>query len=130
MAGLVIVVHLEDAVSVTFFFFNDTATTEIYTLSLHDALPISDLGSVNLVRTGPQRQVFQATHDLAMLNKKWNFVGSDFKNCTRAFDVPSAVPKPRIKESRVVDSKLAKVLVQCQHFRRPIWRHAYPFLRG
>src|SRR3712207_8045554 len=24
----------------TFFFFNDTATTEIYTLSLHDALPI------------------------------------------------------------------------------------------
>src|SRR5260370_27028153 len=31
---VVIVVHV-------FFFFNDTATTEIYTLSLHDALPIS-----------------------------------------------------------------------------------------
>src|SRR2546426_7313108 len=28
----------------TFFFFNDTATTEIYTLSLHDALPISAPG--------------------------------------------------------------------------------------
>src|ERR1043166_10140256 len=28
---------------VVFFFFNDTATTEIYPLSLHDALPISDL---------------------------------------------------------------------------------------
>src|SRR2546428_11833680 len=27
-----------------FFFFNDTATTEIYTLSLHDALPISQGG--------------------------------------------------------------------------------------
>src|SRR3712207_7484006 len=27
---------------VVFFFFNDTATTEIYTLSLHDALPISE----------------------------------------------------------------------------------------
>src|SRR3989442_7646674 len=27
-------------VEFTFFFFNDTATTEIYTLSLHDALPI------------------------------------------------------------------------------------------
>src|SRR5258706_15290250 len=26
---------------INFFFFNDTATTEIYTLSLHDALPIS-----------------------------------------------------------------------------------------
>src|ERR1039458_4476458 len=29
---------------VFFFFFNDTATTEIYTLSLHDALPISSPG--------------------------------------------------------------------------------------
>src|SRR5882762_5877024 len=28
-----------------FFFFNDTATTEIYTLSLHDALPISRAGA-------------------------------------------------------------------------------------
>src|SRR5215469_13880393 len=33
-------------VTLVFFFFNDTATTEIYTLSLHDALPIS---------TGPAR---------------------------------------------------------------------------
>src|SRR6266536_6059771 len=30
-----------------FFFFNDTATTEIYTLSLHDALPISFWPSVS-----------------------------------------------------------------------------------
>src|SRR3712207_9565626 len=29
-----------------FFFFNDTATTEIYTLSLHDALPISRKGEM------------------------------------------------------------------------------------
>src|SRR5258707_4486326 len=29
------------AITLFFFFFNDTATTEIYTLSLHDALPIS-----------------------------------------------------------------------------------------
>src|SRR5687767_15993464 len=29
-----------------FFFFNDTATTEIYTLSLHDALPISAVQKV------------------------------------------------------------------------------------
>src|SRR6266496_3105833 len=35
--------HLEQAMRdalISFFFFNDTATTEIYTLSLHDALPI------------------------------------------------------------------------------------------
>src|SRR6266576_2018489 len=34
-----------------FFFFNDTATTEIYTLSLHDALPISPI-----CRTTPNRK--------------------------------------------------------------------------
>src|SRR5256885_17163631 len=32
-----------------FFFFNDTATTEIYTLSLHDALPILGVEDVRLV---------------------------------------------------------------------------------
>src|SRR2546430_11985803 len=31
-----------------FFFFNDTATTEIYTLSLHDALPICGVGGGGL----------------------------------------------------------------------------------
>src|SRR5947199_10255234 len=30
-----------------FFFFNDTATTEIYTLSLHDALPITNCAGIN-----------------------------------------------------------------------------------
>src|SRR5260370_40445859 len=39
-----------------FFFFNDTATTEIYTLSLHDALPILEVvgepGSRQRVQTG------------------------------------------------------------------------------
>src|SRR5256885_13650497 len=34
-----------------FFFFNDTATTEIYTLSLHDALPISGSGAQDVVWT-------------------------------------------------------------------------------
>src|SRR2546427_8864367 len=33
-----------------YFFFNDTATTEIYTLSLHDALPISPTGRFFLAR--------------------------------------------------------------------------------
>ena len=33
------------------FFFNDTATTEIYTLSLHDALPIWVVGSFGEVRS-------------------------------------------------------------------------------
>src|SRR3989449_2310837 len=33
-------VYLHIFILIFFFFFNDTATTEIYTLSLHDALPI------------------------------------------------------------------------------------------
>src|SRR2546426_6076555 len=48
-----------------FFFFNDTATTEIYTLSLHDALPIYYFVTVHLdfrrarvvERTQPRRKV-------------------------------------------------------------------------
>src|SRR5256885_17270177 len=34
---------------IIFFFFNDTATTEIYTLSLHDALPICVYGTLDFV---------------------------------------------------------------------------------
>src|SRR6266705_6675954 len=41
-----------------FFFFNDTATTEIYTLSLHDALPISATRSCG---TGPATLVTCST---------------------------------------------------------------------
>src|SRR4051812_49838930 len=36
-------------VSIVLFFFNDTATTEIYTLSLHDALPIFTLILIELI---------------------------------------------------------------------------------
>src|SRR5438067_7288121 len=40
MRGLLIVRTLEGPHALSCFFFNDTATPEIYTLSLHDALPI------------------------------------------------------------------------------------------
>src|SRR4026208_397759 len=38
------------------FFFNDPATTEIYTLSLHDALPISEEGPQSEQRTGSGKE--------------------------------------------------------------------------
>src|SRR2546427_8320562 len=47
------------ATAFLFFFFNDTATTEIYTLSLHDALPIYRLGCprpVVLAQVGDARR--------------------------------------------------------------------------
>src|ERR1017187_10975150 len=42
MSALVSSMEPVSLVCFRFFFFNDTATTEIYTLSLHDALPICD----------------------------------------------------------------------------------------
>src|SRR5256885_15894965 len=47
-----------------FFFFNDTATTEIYTLSLHDALPISALTSRAFLRASDRGQMAIAAHDI------------------------------------------------------------------
>src|SRR5947207_15395940 len=49
-----------------FFFFNDTPTTEIYTLSLHDALPIFRAASnrscfIPRARSGPSRLPLSAT---------------------------------------------------------------------
>src|SRR3712207_7819500 len=43
-ASVVVIFHAYWCIMVIFFFFNDTATTEISTLSLHDALPISPAG--------------------------------------------------------------------------------------
>src|SRR5258708_20595722 len=45
------IVHPSPSIS-SFFFFNDTATTEIYTLSLHDALPICWNENQDLVAQG------------------------------------------------------------------------------
>src|SRR2546429_7306601 len=53
--SLIVLLRLS-SLSFFFFFFNDTATTEIYTLSLHDALPISLLRDCNrLFDFGPGR---------------------------------------------------------------------------
>src|SRR2546430_13565900 len=47
-----------------FFFFNDTATTEIYTLSLHDALPISLSQSTSLPQRVGDLMIAQLAQDL------------------------------------------------------------------
>src|SRR5260370_15763947 len=44
-----------------FFFFNDTATTEIYTLSLHDALPICH-GSDKTLQVGYANHFYRSAH--------------------------------------------------------------------
>src|SRR5258705_10995683 len=52
------------SISTVFFFFNDTATTEIYTLSLHDALPISCAGIGQRGNGGSQVRRVLADPDL------------------------------------------------------------------
>src|SRR5256885_8407683 len=54
---------------VLFFFFNDTATTEIYTLSLHDALPIlrDELGVTSVVVSHDVRGSFRVADRVALL---------------------------------------------------------------
>ena len=73
-----------------FFFFNDTATTEIYTLSLHDALPIllhktiqaffQGVGSVDKNDKNKIIQAFSGSSDLPTLTK-------DVFNVTMAVNV-------------------------------------------
>ena len=49
------------------FFFNDTATTEVYTLSLHDALPISVIGA-GTMGSGIAAQIANAGHDVMLFD--------------------------------------------------------------
>src|SRR5256885_15059698 len=57
-----------------FFFFNDTATTEIYTLSLHDALPISSCSptatSPRATKGSPPSRWSEASGDSASARKR------------------------------------------------------------
>src|SRR2546425_8322072 len=54
-----------------FFFFNDTATTEIYTLSLHDALPISPASAPGLRwRSAGERTAVRAAAVIAGVTRR------------------------------------------------------------
>src|SRR3712207_7308214 len=53
----------------SFFFFNDTATTEIYTLSLHDALPILTIAPAPSWRIGSATALAQSQVPLTFTSK-------------------------------------------------------------
>src|SRR2546430_9430291 len=73
--------------SSVFFFFNDTATTEIYTLSLHDALPLST-DRISPFRTS------RALSKLFTVGQTWR--GSrQRKSPTRGPEAPPATAKGR-----------------------------------
>src|SRR5476651_2893254 len=54
---------VSDVCLVVFFLLNDTATTEIYTLSLHDALPISDVAATREILDQQFGPVVLVGHD-------------------------------------------------------------------
>src|SRR2546429_7180688 len=56
--------------SSVFFFFNDTATTEIYTLSLHDALPICGVGETKWAVRRRMRSHFVGAEGERLLDRK------------------------------------------------------------
>src|SRR5260221_12147665 len=62
-------------VSFVFFFFNDTATTEIYTLSLHDALPISK--PTWLLGEEECKQVVEKKQLTGCRDLEYNWLGTD-----------------------------------------------------
>ena len=51
------------------FFFNDTATTEIYTLSLHDALPI--LKNINIICPGFSADCLETLEEIDIQNREF-----------------------------------------------------------
>src|SRR2546430_10264158 len=97
--------------SISFFFFNDTATTEIYTLSLHDALPIYYVYSVakpdGLTLGMPNQSVYmgqvvgdkEARFDV----QKLNWIGSPDRNTTLLY---IRADTPYISMDEVIKAKV------------------------
>src|SRR5947209_14979890 len=100
-----------------FFFFNDTSTTEIYTLSLHDALPIS-VSSLTAV-IPPPRPAFPGSDPCGRRDRKSTRLNSSHANISYAvfclkkkkqLRAPTigqkyTPPKPCIKSSHTVEPR-------------------------
>src|SRR2546430_6902622 len=83
---------------ILFFFFNDTATTEIYTLSLHDALPISPVNAWDFFG---QLYFDTITHDAAALRYLVERVGLEHVvlGTDLQFDMALAAPVATMTEA-------------------------------
>src|SRR5260370_21492827 len=104
----------------SFFFFNDTATTEIYTLSLHDALPISARGGELIERPVQTRLVV-------------DLIGGEVRD--HIFGAPTATvarhgPTPGIEAAQVPPQPLGLAVVPGERvdasFGEPPGRLALP----
>ena len=92
-------------------FFNDTATTEIYTLSLHDALPISSGEAIVMLRDYTTGSTFNSgtiarTVDLA--GHTWTCTGTDANSA--AFEINNPNATLTVKNGKVVSSQLVGLI--------------------
>src|SRR5436309_12833895 len=88
------------------FFFNDTATTEIYTLSLHDALPIYDRNLHRIVEEQGVRLGEMEFHGRCV-----DLLDADVGHALRAAPTSGRVPERvllRVGPDRVEDPKLVR----------------------
>src|SRR5258708_14221410 len=91
-----------------FFFFNDTATTEIYTLSLHDALPIYISGKIaDLRELGFADPVKMITVSPTLLELA--------KPSSRSEEHTSELQSPDHLVCRLLLEKKKKQIIQTQH---------------
>src|SRR5947208_12657844 len=80
--------------SLNIFFFNDTATTEIYTLSLHDALPIFASESQPAHTTAPQAEQSTARRTITTRFRRRTPPGPT-KHAPASHPNPNTLPTPR-----------------------------------
>src|SRR6267143_3166015 len=92
------------------FFFNDTATTEIYTLSLHDALPIYALADKRLGKNDWAVGGRYSIADIHLFRLFWRFRNSlnpapgEFPNIEAHYT--RMVARPAVKKTIEVESKI------------------------
>src|SRR5215217_4540422 len=79
-----------------FFFFNDTATTEIYTLSLHDALPI--YASVRRDATPSHEPVTLALESLQKMLHRAGNVDGEGDGCGLLVDIPTKIWAEEVRQ--------------------------------
>src|SRR5256885_12231333 len=98
-----------------FFFFNDTATTEIYTLSLHDALPISCSSITPAGRTSSARRSIPRC-SFPVCSSDIPFSGSSSSNCcSRSEEHTSELQSPCNLVCRLLLEKKKKKQIHTYH---------------
>src|SRR5437870_9630346 len=99
----------------TFFFFNDTATTEIYTLSLHDALPISIRGIFADFGCGPEiacREIGARTVGRCITPREEDRKSTRLNSSHVAISYAVFCLKKKKKKKKIISTKRKKKLIE------------------